>query len=405
MAVKSNFKEYYSIFYNNQYFRELRYIDTDLEKTKSLKYPNVSKLSKLPKSDKLFYNFIHENRNKGIRTLVSSLTYYPSLEDYHSKDKGLRYTDRLFFDFDIEDNPKVKEIKENIKNAKLYLYEDERKAAIKDYQKQFRNLILNDNLLIEPFNEVKTLMAYFMGLGIKTYPIFSGSKGFHLLVFLNPMKLINISQISYNLAVHLKKKLKLGLMDLSVNKDCISRVQRVPYSKHERTSLYTAPIDTNVSYDELLKQIKRNRPKPILFDRESYIPDKEFHKNMINLNVKITELLMKSEMKQQELQKQKRELLAAKRRNTNRSSVDLDFSSIDMRTLVSKILGSPDKEYSGYSMFKCPFHNDNNPSLKVNEKWASCYSCDFYYNWYDFIKNYFNLKTVEEITAKLYEIY
>ena len=126
---------------------------------------------------------------------------------------------------------------------------------------------------------------------------------------------------------------------------------------------------------------------------------------MVNLNAKITEEMMKSEMKQQELQKRKRELLSAKRKNLNKDSVDLDFSSIDMRSLVSKILGSPEKEYSNYSMFKCPFHADNNPSLKVNEKWASCYSCGFYYNYYDFVKEYYNLKTVEEITSKLYEIY
>ena len=404
MAVKSNFKEYYTSFYGNQYFRELRYVDTDKNKAETLKYPKASKNSN---PDKRFNGFINKYKNKGINTLVSSLTFYSNVEDFHSKDYDKRYTDRLFFDFDIEDNPKVKELKENIKIAKLELYEDERTAAINDYQKQFRNLILNDNLLLEPFEEVKALMNYFMeGLAIKPYPVFSGSKGFHLIIFLNPMKLININQLSYNLASYLKKKLDLKLIDLSVNKDPISRVQRIPYSKHERTGFYTVPIDNNVSYDELLKHIKRNRNRPSLFDRESYIPDEYFHKNLINLNAKITEYLMKSEMKQKELQKQKRELLAAKRKTKNLSSVDsIDFSNIDMRSLVSKVLGSPEREYSNYSMFKCPFHNDNNPSLKVSAKYCSCYSCGFYYNYYDFIKEYYNLKTDEEIIKKLYEIY
>lgn len=404
MAVKSIFKEYYSSFYGNQCFRECFYVDTDLEKSKPLKFPDVSKLSKVPKPDKLFYSFILSNRNKGTGTLISSLTFYQTLEDYHSKDYSSRFTDRLFFDFDI-DSLEAKALKENIKNAKLHLYEEERRIAIKDYQKQFRNLILNDNLLIEPFKELKTLIDYFKGIGIKTYPLFSGSKGFHLVIFLKPMKLVNINQISYNLAVHLKDKLKLKKLDLSVNKDSISRKQRIPFSKHERTLLYTVPIADSISYDDLLQQIKRNRPKPIPIDKESYLPDETFHKNIINLNAKITEEMMKSEMKQQELQKRKRELLSAKRKNLNKDSVDLDFSNIDMRSLVSKILGSPEKEYSNYSMFKCPFHADNNPSLKVNEKWASCYSCGFYYNYYDFVKEYYNLKTVEEITSKIYEIY
>ena len=402
MTVKSNFKEYYSSFYGNQYFRDVLYVDTDLDKVlSSLKYPKVSKI---PKPDKRFYSLIHRNRNKGIGTLISSLTYYQTLEDFHSKDYSSRFTDRLFFDFDI-DSKAAKELKGNIKNAKLHLYEDERKAAIEEYQKQFRNLILNDNLLSEPFKELKRLMKYFHELGIKSYPLFSGSKGFHLVVFLNPMKLVNISYISYNLAVHLKKKLDLRLLDLKVNKDSISRKQRIPYSKHERTLLYTVPIANNISYDDLLQQIKKNRPKPVPIDKESYLPDETFHKNLINLNAKITEELMKSEMKQQELQKKKRELLAAKRITNKADSVDLDFNNIDMRSLVSKILGSPEREYSNYSMFKCPFHSDNNPSLKVTEKWASCYSCGFYYNYYDFIKEYFNLKSMEEIITKLYEIY
>ena len=37
MTVKSNFKEYYSSFYGNQYLRELIYVDTDLDKNTSLR--------------------------------------------------------------------------------------------------------------------------------------------------------------------------------------------------------------------------------------------------------------------------------------------------------------------------------------------------------------------------------
>lgn len=404
MITNSSFKEYYSSFYGNQYFRELIYVDTDSGKViDSLKF---HKSSKVPNPDKKFYSLIHRNRNKGTGTLISSLTFYSNVEDFHSKDKRLRYTDRLFFDFDMDSSEEVKKIKENMGKAKIELHGKERIAAINSYQKQFRNLILNDNLLLRPFNELKSLMDYFMeNLRIKPYPVFSGSKGFHLIVFLNPMKLINIDKISYNLAVHLKKKLNLELIDLSVNKDPISRKQRIPYSRHERTGLYTVPIDNAISYDELLQQIQKNKIRPLLFDKESYVPDEIFHHNLINLNDKITEEMMKEQMKQQELQKQKRELLAAKRINDNHDSVDIDFSNIDMRTLISKVIGNPEKEYSGYSMFKCPFHNDNNPSLKVTAKYCSCYSCGFYYNYYDFIKEYYNLKTQEEIIKKLYEIY
>lgn len=110
MTVKSNFKEYYSSFYGNQCLREVFYVDTDLEKSNPLKFPNNHN------SDKRFYSFIHLNRNKGTGTLISSLTFYQSLEDFHSKDYSSRFTDRLFFDFDI-DSGKAKELKENIKKC------------------------------------------------------------------------------------------------------------------------------------------------------------------------------------------------------------------------------------------------------------------------------------------------
>ena len=62
----------------------------------------------------------------------------------------------------MNSSEEVKNIKENMEKAKVELYDKERIAAIKDYKKQFRNLILNDNLLLEPFKELKRLMNYFM---------------------------------------------------------------------------------------------------------------------------------------------------------------------------------------------------------------------------------------------------
>ena len=59
MITNSSFKEYYSSFYGNQYFRELIYVDTDLnEVLDSLK---IHKGSKVPNQDKKFYSLIHRN--------------------------------------------------------------------------------------------------------------------------------------------------------------------------------------------------------------------------------------------------------------------------------------------------------------------------------------------------------
>ena len=43
-------------------------------------------------------------------------------------------------------------------------------------------------------------------------------------------------------------------MDLSVNKDAISRVARIPYSKHQLTDLTVIPFNTTDSYNEIISK-------------------------------------------------------------------------------------------------------------------------------------------------------
>lgn len=49
----------------------------------------------------------------------------------------------------------------------------------------------------------------------------------------------------------------------------------------------------------------------------------------------------------------------------------------DLREILPAITGNPLKMYSrGYGFMKCPFHNDNNPSLLVTKEYYSCASCN-----------------------------
>ena len=306
----------------------------------------------------------------------------------------------MFFDFDVEDT-RAKALKEEIKNANLSKFGKERINSIKKSQKDFRKLILNDNLLEKPFNELQLMMYYMESQGMKPYPIFSGSKGFHLLIFFEPLQLENISEITTNLTSHLKTKLQLDSLDLNVS-DSLKRVKRIPYSKHERTMLYTTPFDRDLSYDELLKMIKRNTGKPMLFDKEEYIAPKSFTKDLILLNQDITRLELEKKEKIEELNK----LENANRNHQyfSNNSVKKDTIFSDMRELCKVLLGEPSHEYKKYNSYKCPFHDDNNPSALVYDKVFVCKACNLKLGYFEFIRKLFNLKTDDEVKQKMREI-
>ena len=408
MTIKNppSLKEYYTIYYDSNYWRDVRciYGERAFSTGKKAKYnADVLTYPNIPYVENhwnYFFRFLLKHQKKGQGTLASSLTHFKTYQDYRTGDDSLRYSDRLFFDFDVEDT-RAKALKEEIKNAKLHKFGKERISAIRQSQKEFRKLILYDNLLEKPFNELQVMMYYMENQGLKPYPIFSGSKGFHLLFFFEPLQLENISEISLNLTSHLKNKLELDTLDLNVT-DSLKRVKRIPYSKHERTMLYTTPFDRDLSYDELLKMIKRNTGEPMLFEKEEYIAPKSFSDSLILLNQDIKRLELEKKEKIEELNK----LENANRNHqyyTN-NSVKRDSIFSDMRDLCKLLLGEPSHEYKKYNSYKCPFHNDNNPSALVYEKVFVCKACNLKLGYFDFIRKLFNLKSDDEVKQKMREI-
>lgn len=405
MSQRPSLKQYYRIYYDSNYYRDLRCIKdvkafTNGSRTKYntevFKYPNKPYVEH---HWKLFYNFLLSH-NKGIGTLASSLTYFKTFQDYQTGDDSLRYSDRLFFDFDVDD-PRAKALKDEIKNANLEKFGGDRISSIKHSQKKFRDLILQEDLLEKPFQELQVMMEYMESQGLKPYPIFSGSKGFHLLYFFEPQRLENISEITTSLTDHLKTKLELSTLDMNVT-DSLKRVKRVPYSKHERTLLYTTPFSRDLSYEELLKMIKKNTGKPILFDKKDYLAPKCFSNELVSMNNRFTELEL-------ERQKGKEEIISL--RNSQRSHRIYSKHSVgktnifsDMRELCKILIGDPSHEYKHYNSYKCIFHDDNNPSALVSEKYYKCKACNLKLNYFDFLRKKFDLKTDDEVKQKMREI-
>ena len=116
-------REFYKNYYNNKCYRDIRYIQdlqligytADKEPirrnyTETFKVTPGTDLNSKLTNDKRFINFLMFNRTKGAGTLASEVSYYNNFLDWNTKDKSIKYIDRLFFDLDT-DNEEAKAIK------------------------------------------------------------------------------------------------------------------------------------------------------------------------------------------------------------------------------------------------------------------------------------------------------
>lgn len=386
-------KEYYTSYYNRNFLRDYRYIFNDKKEHKYNDVLQENSYKKWDNSEKKALTFLTTKRHKGhAGSLFNTLSYYKSLTDYHKGNINLRFSDRLFFDFDIED-AKVT----NIKHLMSDVYKSDDDAEVKmdnvsQLQEKFRDLLFNDDLLYSVFVEASRLCDYLESIDLKPFLIFSGSKGFHINLFFEEMQLNQMSNISYHLYKIYKDKLNLRYLDSAVNVDAIGRSQRVQYAYHSNTNLLTQPIDRKLVYDDVLDVIEKNKRKPIKFDIKEYIAPTRFTEYLQNLNTKFnikTKLDNMSNNVKQQIREEKRKNL----KFTDYKDVKID---IDMRELT-RHYGIDGKANGDKIRIKCPFHNDNNPSAVVNEKGIYCSACARSFNYYDLIAEMENLSDKSEI--------
>lgn len=388
--MKLNLKEYYRSFFNQKYFRDLRYIKSNkINKTGKPVYNDTLKIKYelRNQSYKQFLPFLVNNKHNGYNgSLFYQLSYYNNYDDYLTKSEKERFSDRLFFDFDIN-NPRIIKIKNNFEHAYNKLTGKERIQLIKKSKNQLQDLIFKDDLLLNVFNETKKLINYFKNKNIEPYLIFSGFKGFHINIFFQEAKLNCISNISYSIANYYKDHLNLKYLDLNVNKDAISRVQRTPLIKHEKTGLYTKPLNNEVIYDDFLTIIKKNNNKVDLFNITDYTIS----------NTKLVELDNKFKV-----EKLKTEISKPLEIKPVSNEVNNIFS--DMRVLAKLLLGEPVRTYKEYNSYKCPFHDDKNPSVRIYKNNFLCATCNLSLNYFQFIKKYYELETDDDVKLKMQEL-
>lgn len=395
MVAISKIGVYYSSFFHGHLFRDYRFI-SDTGKAFNFKFPDEPLQTQEMKRKALNFLISHVARTKSREGILSSsLSFFKDIGEYRTNNDVDRYTDRLMFDFDTE-NVKINNLKDKLKKAYAIKEYKPRRQEIKKVQYDFQKLLYHSNVLSQPFKEAEKLRDHLQQLNVPVYTVFSGCKGLHLYVFLPKLHLPNISQVTAQLAFTFKEKLDLKTLDVSVSKDSLKRIDRVPYSLNEKTRLYATPFNLD---DDIKKVVKASKNQRVTeFDFKDY---------MLAEDNALVKFLLKQNKYYGEINEAKKN--TANFNRTRREAVgDYNVSSdelfTDMRNLAKVVLGTPVKEYKAYNTYLCPFHDDHYPSARVYKRNFRCEACNVHFRYFDFIKNYYRLQTDKETKAKMREI-
>ena len=390
-------KQFYQNFYNNQLLRDFLFVKANPNAkyyTESPYLPYESNID-FKKSISNFLIKYSNPKNRLHGALFSQLTYYKSIGDFRSKDESNRYCNCLFFDFDSESEI-LHDLKDEIAVAYDKLTGKDRLNRIAEIQQQYQNVLFTSDILEKPFNDAKKLYDYFKSNNIKPFTVFSGSKGVHLYIFFNECKLSNLSEISYTLAESYKTGLNLDSLDLSVNKDAIARKSRVIYSKHESSNLFNTPFDIeSESIADVLEKSRKQKVEP--FNLADYtIADDNFVNTLKSIDTTVT-------AKNNEIIAEKKKL---NKLNNAAGISDAEKDDIfsDMRILLKLILGEPERVFKKYNTYKCPFHDDKNPSARVYKKNFLCASENLHLNYFEFIRKFYDLNSDDEVKEKMADL-
>ena len=389
LKQRKRLKQYYKAYYNDNFLRNFRFI-FDKEKSfmkdgKEIPYNAKSltayKYGEFDTSQKKALNFLTTNSRAKYGLLGGEITYYKTLDDFKEGKLEKRFCDRLFFDFDIEDNDEVNQLKEEFKKANNTLDGKDLVKRYDELQKTFQDLIFNEDLLFDVYEETQKLCTYLSKYGLKPYMIASGSKGFHVNLIFDETKLTNLSQISQTLTQSYSKALNLKYLDTSVfdKNKAHKRLQRCQYGIHSKTGIMTRPLSPDTPYDEMLTILEKNKSHVIDFNYDEMLSPEGFNHMLKKLD---NEISFRNAQRRQELDKinkAKRQELQKKYGKQYKS-----FNEIDLRD-IARSYGIDGRQDGEKLIVKCPFHNDTHPSSVIFPSRFYCSTCSMTLNYYDFI--------------------
>ncbi|HOI39513.1 MAG TPA: CHC2 zinc finger domain-containing protein [Methanobacterium sp.] len=359
-------KSFYQSFYGPIFYRHFRR-PTYFEKIKF----RIQFTVETPKS-----LYLHVHRNSGNHPCLIHTYDHGSRGNLKRNSSDKMVFDRVFLDFDVS-NPEVKKIKRELTDLRRHglKHEKSRQDELKD---QLQDLIINDKIAKQAIDEAKEFAIKFKET-FGNYPalFFSGCKGCHAYTFFKATRFQNLNLAVSWFAGNVKKAYNQHTLDLSVTQDAQARLSRIPYSKHQLTSLTIVPFSIEDDYNEIVMRSMNQDVED--FNKEDYQTD--FHRHL----QKIDQV----------------ETYNAKVKSINRipNKVRLggskNFKGIyDHRVFFKSILGDPLREYPNkeYVMYNCPFndHEDRKPSFRVHKKGYYCYGCQKRGNYWQFLRDFNN---------------
>ena len=240
-------RRYWRAYYNDNMLRNYRFLfdkrQSFVKDGETIEYEATSlKADKYDETDDSLTrapNWIVEKSHLKYGTLAGEISYFKTLQDFKADNIKNRYCDRLFFDFDIDDNPAVKELKDEFKKCNLTLDGKAYRKRYVELQKRFKRLIFNEDLLQDVFDNAIRLCHYLERYCLQPFLVFSGSKGFHVNVFFDETRLTNLSDIQKTLARTYIDELNLNekYFDFNVfdRTRAHNRLQRIQYGRHSKT--------------------------------------------------------------------------------------------------------------------------------------------------------------------------
>lgn len=357
-------KSFYQSFYGPIFYRHFRR-PTYFEKIKF----RIQFTVETPKS-----LYLHVHRNNGNHPCLIHTYDHGSRGNLKRNSFDKMVFDRVFLDFDVS-NLKVKKIKKELTDLRSHglKHERSRQDELKD---QLQDLIINNKIAEQAIDEAKHFAIKFKET-FGNYPalFFSGCKGCHAYTFFKASGFTDLNRAVSWFAKNVKKSYNLETLDLSVVQDAQARLSRIPYSKHQLTSLTVIPFSIEDDYSDIM--MKSLNPHFEDFNKEDFQTD--FHKHLQKIDLV--------------------ETYNAKIRSFNRTPNKLrldgpkNFNGVhDHRVFFKSILGDPIKEYPDkeYVMYNCPFqdHNDRKPSFRVHKMGYYCYGCQKRGNYWQFLRDF-----------------
>lgn len=347
--------EFYQSFYGPKFYRHFR------RPTDQNNPPKFRTQITVKNPEAIMY---HVKRTNG---------HYPSYLHVYNQNNS-QSIDRAFFDFDINHSEAKATINE-LQDLRRYGLQNEIDKQI-ELKIRLKELIIQERIAKPAIDEsIKFAKIFKNSFGTLPFLLFSGCKGAHVYTFFEPIKFINFNNTITWFAERVKKIYKIETLDLAVNRDALSRLSRVLYSKHQYTDLTVVPFQIDDTYDTIMHKTLNPQVEP--FNKEDYIT--EFNLYLQNTDKELKNL---------------NNTFRSKKRNISSiyptgNGQNQDYKQIKLRKPIKNILGQPIKEYSKYDFYNCPFHHpDNNPSFAVYETNYHCFGCGKHGNYWQFLKDY-----------------